>query len=1248
MIQALTLYDIVQTNTPCVAPECTLSEAVTRMRDGQFSSLLVVEQQAIGILTEHDLVRLLHNRTAPDTPIRQVMSSPVLTAPSSMDINTAYAWLLNQHIRHLVVEDSNSKVILGIASESDFRRHMGFDVLRQLDQLDGVIDKELPTLPPYASLKLALDMMLREHVSYVLVTEEHHPLGLLTEQDIPSLLLQLSQQNPDEIRLADVMRTPVPNTHARQSVSTIASLMQEKNWEYLVITDQQQHIIGVVTLHNLLGRITSTLLNQQVREHQNQLETALHQTTSRINMIAEAAHLGIWEADLKTGRLFYSDTLRAITGRDENGAPKNMNEWLAIIHANDRAEVMNKLNEALYSEQLFEVEYRTAHALGHWMWLHVRGQIVEHDAAGNAIFAVGTAMDITQRKHLEIASESERHILELLAKNMPLSMFLNALAAHYESLCEQVRCSILLLDMSSKYLQTIVAPSLPDSYAEQLRQREIGPLVGSCGAAAYKRELTLVDDTRTDPRWESFQTLVTDHGLRTAWAVPIIATDGKVLGTFVMYASTPRTIHNDELSALRRAAHFATLAVERAYTEQMLLQNKEILKRAQAVGQTGSWVIDLYSNALEWSDETYRIFGIPVKQPVNLDRFINCIHPDDQAMVIAAWQAALHGEKYDIEHRILVGDSVRHVRERAEIERNADNQPLRGIGTVQDITERHQTQEQMQMLAQAVEQSYNAVLITDLDANIQYANASFLQTSGYAREEVIGQNPRIFKSHKTPPAVYANLWSHLAEGKAWRGELVNRRKDGSEYYESTMISPVRQADGHITNYLAIKEDLTRLKTAEENVQQLSNYDSLTGLPNRNLLMERVQQSIARAQYTHQSFAILFLDLDHFKNINDTLGHRVGDALLLELSNRLQCTIRREDTLSRSGGDEFVLLLPDISAEDAAFVAEKLLLALSQTCHIQQQDLVVTGSIGIAMYPEDGGNFDTLAQSADVAMYRAKQSGRNAVRLFTADMQNLSARQMQLENALRHAIKRKQLCLHYQPQWAFANTTVVGAEVLLRWQHPEFGCISPAEFIPIAEESGQILQIGEWVLRTAMQQLKTWIEQGLPALPLAVNLSAIQFRSPNLLETITSILSENNLPAHLLELELTESVAMDDPKAVVAIMDSLYQRGVSLSIDDFGTGYSSLSYLKRFKVHKLKIDQSFVRHLTEEVDDRAIITAIINMANSLGFTTIAEGVENQAQMDFLKQQGCDQVQGYHVSRPLPAEEFIAFLQHHHSH
>lgn len=853
----------------------------------------------------------------------------------------------------------------------------------------------------------------------------------------------------------------------------------------------------------------------------------------------------------------------------------------------------------------------------------------------------------TEHQLLTKRSENERYVLEQLAKNQPLADFLNCLVLSYEALLPDTLCSVLLLDRDGQHLHHGAAPSLPPSYWQAIDGVKIGATVGSCGTAAFTGKTTFVTDIATDPLWRDYKNLALSHQLAACWSIPIFSSQKKVLGAFALYYHTPRLPQKYELETMGKAAHFAALAIERTQKEQELLRSQENLKRAQAVAETGSWVTDIHSGHIEWTEETYRIFGVVPSQAITFELFLSYIHPDDRAKVIQAWTAALAGETYDVEHRIVVKDEIRYVRERAQIERDADGEPRLGIGTVQDITERHKTKEKMRMLALAVEQSYNTIVITDLNANIQYANAAFFQATGYTTAEALGKNPRILQSGKTPKSTYEDMWTHLTAGYAWRGELINRRKDGSEYHESVMISPVRQADGQITHYLAIKEDITKLRHAEESIQQLANFDLLTGLPNRALLNERVSHAIGMIQSNQVHLAVLLLDLDHFKHINDNLGHPVGDTLLMELANRLEAVIRREDILSRLSGDEFILVLPDTDTEGATHVAEKILWTVAQPYHIAHQDLVVTASIGIAMYPDNGHNFEMLAQCADVAMYRAKQNGRNTFRFFTPDMQTHSARQLLLENALRHALQHEQFYLHYQPQIDLQQGRVVGAEALLRWQHPTLGAISPGEFIPIAEDSGQILQIGEWVLRTAVMQLKRWIAAGMSPISIAVNLSVVQFYDPKLPELVSTLLAESHIPPYCLELELTESMAMNDPTTAIAMMNALHQQGVRMSIDDFGTGYSSLNYLKRFKVDKLKIDQSFVRHLTNDPDDKAIVTAIINMANSLGFHTLAEGVETAGQLAFLRTQGCDEIQGYYFSKPLATAEFEQFVTQNHT-
>ncbi len=474
-------------------------------------------------------------------------------------------------------------------------------------------------------------------------------------------------------------------------------------------------------------------------------------------------------------------------------------------------------------------------------------------------------------------------------------------------------------------------------------------------------------------------------------------------------------------------------------------------------------------------------------------------------------------------------------------------------------------------------------------------------------------------------------------------EETQTTTDGKTIWLRTSKVPLHNQVNETIGILGIYEDITEQKHIEERMYYLANFDPLTGLPNRTQLNNHLKYALSLAKRSNGHLSLMFLDLDHFKDINDTLGHSVGDNVLIELAKRLRLVLREEDTVTRLGGDEFIVLLPGTDVLGAGRTAQKLLDAIATAYQIEQYDLLLTASIGIALYPEDGEDLETLSKCADTAMYRAKQEGRQCYRFFTSEMQAHSERHLQLVNALRHALDHEQLQVHYQPQLAMQGGHIIGAEALLRWQHPELGSVSPAEFIPVAESSGLILPIGEWVLRCAVRQAKAWIDSGYTPLIMAVNLSAVQFRHPDLPELITRILDEEGLPPEYLELELTEGVAMNNPQAAIDVMNNLHERGIRMSIDDFGTGYSSLSYLKKFKVYKLKIDQSFVRDISTDPEDKAIVSAIINLAISLGLKTIAEGVETVGQQAFLREQGCDELQGYLFSKPVPKEQFEGLLE-----
>ncbi len=474
-------------------------------------------------------------------------------------------------------------------------------------------------------------------------------------------------------------------------------------------------------------------------------------------------------------------------------------------------------------------------------------------------------------------------------------------------------------------------------------------------------------------------------------------------------------------------------------------------------------------------------------------------------------------------------------------------------------------------------------------------------------------------------------------------EVQRQKQDGTLFDLSTTLAPLRDASGEVTGYLAIAADITARKSAEKQIEFLAYRDVLTGLPNRLLLQDRFSQATAHADRSRSKVALLFLDLDNFKTINDSLGHAVGDALLREIASRLGLCVRETDTISRQGGDEFLIVLSDLAGNEAI---PPVLLKIRE--HLQTpfvcdgHELTTSASIGVALYPDDGRDFETLLKKADTAMYRAKDAGRNHYRFFDELMNVEAVEHLRIKSGLRRALAQGEFELHYQPQFELASDRVIGVEALIRWRHPEEGLISPARFIPVAEDSGLIVPIGEWVIQEACRQAVVWRAAGLPPLVMAVNLSAVQFRRGDMPQTIAQALQSTGFDPHLLELELTESILIRDTETVLGSVRQLKQLGVKLSIDDFGTGYSSLSYLKRFDVDKLKIDQSFIRDLATDPDDAAIVRAIIQMGVSLNLRTLAEGVEDAATLVLLREFACDEAQGYHFARPMEAQAFAGFM------
>lgn len=585
------------------------------------------------------------------------------------------------------------------------------------------------------------------------------------------------------------------------------------------------------------------------------------------------------------------------------------------------------------------------------------------------------------------------------------------------------------------------------------------------------------------------------------------------------------------------------------------------------------------------------------------------------------------------------------VRVSSDIVRDVKNGSIADIAivsTCEDISDRKLTEEALRLRQRVIESSSNGIMITDATSQehqIIYVNPAFGRITGYEPFEVLGLDMTILLGDEREQIEFMEISAALHEHRDGKAVLRNFRKDGSLFWNDLTVSPVMDEGGRVAHFVWVIEDVTEREQHEELLEYQANHDALTGLPNRTLLADRLNQALANAARYNLSLAVLFIDLDNFKFVNDSLGHALGDRLLIIEAERLTKCIRSGDTVSRYGGDEFVVVVSRLEkSEDAAVVAKNVQEEISRQITIDGHEFSITCSIGISIYPKDGHDVDSLMKNADVAMYRAKEQNRNSYQFYTREMNERVVERIVIERHLRHALEMGQLEVHYQPQVDLADGRIVGVEALLRWNSPELGLVEPCRFIPLAEETGLIVDIGEWVLRTCCCQNKSWQEAGLQPLTISVNISARQLQKKDLAGIIAKILQETGLDACFLELEIVESMVMKDVDSAAVIMMQLKHLGIQLAMDDFGTGFSSLSYLKRFPFDKLKIDISFIRDIITDPESSAIALAIIAMAHNLNLRAIAEGVETEEQLEYLRKHGCDEIQGFIVSKPVTACEF----------
>jgi diguanylate cyclase (GGDEF)-like protein/PAS domain S-box-containing protein len=861
------------------------------------------------------------------------------------------------------------------------------------------------------------------------------------------------------------------------------------------------------------------------------------------------------------------------------------------------------------------------------------------------------ARDVTGQRSRERLIQEQARILERTARGESLPDILEHITHLVEQQTTGLHCSIMLLTDDGERLANGGNNSLHPDFCAAVEGVVIGPSVGSCGTAAFRRETIIVTDIAHDPLWTDYRDVALAHGLQACWSIPIFASDGDLIGTFASYFREVRAPYENEMAIVGILSGVAAVAIERDRAHRKLLKTQRQLLEAQRLARTGDWMLNFTTRQFYGSDVVFDILGVDrAGGPIDLDAYMQMVHPLDRARLVAARAAAFSGEQEQMnaEYRILRPDgAIRHVEVRGVFKLDNDGKPQRYTGVLQDITERKIAGQALVLYKRALESASSGIVICDAtapDLPVISVNQAFERITGYASHEAVGRNFRFLQGDRTDQTGFADIRDAVIHNKEGHAVLLNYRKDGTPFWNDLKIAPVRDPDGTVTHFIGSITDISDAIRHEKELAFQANHDALTGLPNRNLLEDRLEQVINFAKRRERPVGIVFVDLDNFKSVNDTLGHNVGDRLLKAVAQRFVASLREGDTVSRLGGDEFVVLCADLAEpKDMDEIVARIFRNLREPILIDSQEISVDASMGVALYPKDGQTAEELLKCADMAMYRAKASGRGNNQYYVAELGIKVSQKRKIEQELRRALEKGEFVLHYQPKVGTKNGEICGMEALIRWNHPKRGMVPPLDFIQLAEESNLITPIGEWVMFEACRQNEEWRAAGLSNFPVSVNTSPAQFRQKNFSDTVMRALKQTGLPPHLLELEITESLAMESPELFISTLETIKAIGVHISINDFGTGYSSLSYLTRFPIDVLKIDRSFVRDITVDGHDAAICRTIITLAQNLKLIVVAEGVETEAQANFLRRHRCDELQGFLLCRPEPAASVAIRLQ-----
>lgn len=911
-----------------------------------------------------------------------------------------------------------------------------------------------------------------------------------------------------------------------------------------------------------------------------------------------------------------------------------------LVHPDERAESERVFATLKDSTETHNIKRRLIHKDGHMVHLLWS---VRYAETNRKLYAV--AKDIGELVKVECYQQAQQDILQLIAVEAPIENILKQICLMAETHNTSVKACVML--KVEHHLQIVSAPSLSQAYHSALAQISIADNTGSCGTSAFRKKLVISTDISTDLKWSHIADSVLAEGLYSCWSIPLTIDNENVLGTFALYGDSAREPTKEERELLTSCARLATNAIDRAQQKRLLTEseqrfhsfydyNPDIVYVINAKGYFVD-VNEAGSALLEWPESKLR--------RLHVNRIVVS---EKKAAVAEYFGRVLAGNAQSFETSLISRTGKRHEVQITVMPSWVDGKIVGAIGIAKDITQRLSIEKELRLFKRAVDASSNGIMITDHtkhDMPISYVNMGFEKITGYSYAEAVGRNPRFLQGKDRDETVLGRIRTAIEAKKEVRVSLKNFRKDGRILWNNLLLSPVPNELGEVTHYIGVQSDITEQKKYEQELAFTSSHDLLTGLPNRNLLQDRLTQSIKTSVLRQLKVGVIFINLDGFKLINDSLGHLVGDEVIRQVSARIKNQIDPTDTLARMGGDEFVVQIADIKDEsDLTPLIEDILSAISSPMEVDGKELQVTASIGVSLAGDDMSQPMDFVKQADLAMSQAKRLGGNTAQNYHPDMEKTLNHKLSLRAMLQQAVENKEFELYYQPQVKAGTGRLIGLEALIRWNQPEIGLIGPDEFIPLAEEMGLINEIGQWVIEEAANYNRSLQERGLIELVIAVNLSAMQFKTLGFVKQLGETLAKVQLEPKWFELELTESLVLDNIEQVVDKLQRLKKLGVKIAIDDFGTGYSSLNYLKRLPIDKLKIDKSFVNDLVTDDKDAAIIRAIIAMAHQLGVKVIAEGIETAAQATLLDRYLCDELQGYFYSRPLPAEQLEKFFQH----